>query len=273
MPNLRIVAKNIIDSATLSASPSLLTTLPETNLQRTERGKTARSTSTASQDWKASWSSAQRVNTVVLWRQNFTSAAQQRTRTYTDAAFSTGTVDNAAANCFAPTGLSRLDSFTDTDFRHLKTSVRYITQENSMQSMNVTTTDASNPDGYQEMSRIFAGEYFEFAYNPPHGGLLMTQADASEQGRMDDGSLVSDKRWKARRLELSPDFMTTADWVELLAIARYAGQDKDVFVDCYPTDDTYLGLYHRGLFKFAAPTTFDRHFYNLARAKLVLEEI
>ena len=150
MANLRICARNIFDSAagcTLSESPALVTTLPAANLQTQQRFKTARSTSTASQDIKATWSSgAQRINFVHQRMHNYTAAAQARVRNYTDTAWTTGVVDNAAADCFAYTGFDRNDVLTEYDFRLLKNSTRYFTLMTTMQSSILTITDAANPD-------------------------------------------------------------------------------------------------------------------------------
>ena len=272
MANLRICYRNIFDTATLTASPALVTTLPEANLQKQERFKTARSTSLASQDLKASWASAQRVNFIHTRMHNFTAAAQTRDRTYTDSAWTTGVIDNAAANCFAYSGFAQNDVLTEADFRLLKNSTRYITLATNIQSYIQTITDAANPDGYFDVSRLFGGEYIEFTYNPPYGGAAFTFEDLSTQQVMHDGSLVSDKGAKRRRLELTQDFMPAADWAALLAGLRYAGKDKDIFVSLYPADGTYLEPYHQGLFKVAESTPFDRHMVGLAQQKLLLIE-
>lgn len=276
MANIRLIVKNIFDTATLTESPALVSTLPIANVQRQERNKVARTTSTASQDWKASWATAQRMNAIAICKSNFTAAAQQRTRTYTDTAWTTGVVDNAAADCLNITSLSRLDVYTDADFAHMKNSVRYPSLVTNMQSLNLSTTDASNPDGYMQISRIFAGEYFEFRYHVPFGGALVTTRDMGTQARMDGGDLVSDKRPKYRRWELNANFCmggaSGSEWQELLAIQRYCGYDKDLFLDVYPGDDTFLGLYNRALVKFVELNPFDRFFADTAQQRLVLEE-
>lgn len=276
MANLRICARNIFDSAagcTLSESPALVTTLPAANLQTQQRFKTARSTSTASQDYKATWSTgAQRMNFLHQRMHNFTAAAQARVRNYTDTAWTTGVVDNAAANCFDYSGFDRNDVLTEYDFRLLKNSTRYFTLMTTMQSSILTITDAANPDGYFDISRLFGGEYREFTYNVPDGGEALTFDDFGTQTRMDDGSLVTDKGQKARVLELSHDYMTSADWAAVLSIIRSAGKDKDIFVSLYPGDGTYLEAYWQGLFKMASPAAFSRHRYGLAQTKITLLE-
>jgi len=276
MANLRICARNIFDTAagcTLSASPALVTTLPESNLQTQQRFKTARSTSTASQDIKATWSTgAQRFNFLHTRMHNFTASAQLALPTYSDTAWTTSIAANAAANCFDYTGFDRNDVLTETDFRLLKNSTRYVTLITTLQSLIARYTDAANPDGYFDISRLYGGEYREFAYNVPDGGEALTFDDFSTQQRMDDGSLVTDKGQKARVIELAHDFMTSADWAFVLSILRSAGKDKDIFVSLYPSDGTYLEAYWQGLFKLANPGAFSRHRYGLAQTKITLIE-
>lgn len=272
MANIRFGFRNIFDTATLTASPALITTLPEANLQKQERFKTARSTSLASQELRASWATAQRLNYVHLRMHNLTAAAQLAHPTYSDSAFTTLIAANAAANCFDYSGFARNDVLTEADFRLLKNSTRYLTLATTVQSAKVTIADAANPDGYFDASRIFGGEYFEMAYQLPYGGAVLTFDDFGTQDAAHDGSVISDKGAKGRRLELSQDFCQAADWAELLAGSRYAGKDKDIFVSIYPGDGTYLEPYHQGLFKFAAPSGFDRHMYGIAQTKLTLIE-
>lgn len=273
MPKMRLIVGNSWDAATLSASPALAAGFEEKYLQYQDRTLRARSTSTASQDWKAAWAVGQPVDAVALLGFNFTAAAQARMRGYTDAAFSTGLVDNAAADCFNISGLSRLDDITSPDFRHLKNHVRYVTAMSSMQSLNITTTDAGNPDGFQEIGRVFVGKYFEFTYDADFGGDAFSNRDLTTQGRQGDTTLLSSKRGKFRRWALKQSMMPKADWEELLSISRYCGQDRDLVLDAYPNDNTRTGLYSRALVKFVEPSEMVSQFYNAWDARLTLEEV
>ena len=272
MSALRIAFRNLADTATVTANPALLTTLPESNLQRQERYKTARTTSTASQEYKFSWSSAQTINMIAMRLHNLTAAAQLAAPTYSDSAFTTAIDANAAANCFAYPGFDANDVLTEADFRLLKNSFRYLTSRSTVQSLKATVTDASNPDGYFDISRFFIGKYHQFAYQVGHGGAPLTLEDFSTQERAHDGSLISDKGAKARRLELSHDFMPAADWAALLAGLRFVGKDKDIAVSMFAEDGTYLEPYWHGLFKVAEPSAFDLHRYGLAQQRITLIE-
>lgn len=274
MANIRFLFRNLVnaDNVTVTASPALVTTLPEANLQKQERNKTARSTSTASQDFKFSWATAQTVNMIALRRHNLTAAAQLAAPTYSDTAWTTAIDTNAAANCFAYTGFDANDVLTEDDFRLLKNSGRYLTSRANVQSMKATVTDASNPDGYFDVSRIFIGKYFEMAYQIPYSGAPLVMDDAGTQSRMDDGSLVTDKRYKMRKLEINQDYCTTADWAALEAGIRYAGKDKDIWISVFPGDGTHLECYYQGAFKFTSMPQFDLNRPTLAGVRMMFEE-
>ncbi len=276
MPNIRLGFRNIFDPAMgcrLSASPALVATMPEANLQTQARYKVARSTSLASQDIKASWAIAQRFNYVFSRMHNYTAAAQTRDRTYTDSAYSTGLVDNALANCYAYTNHARNDVLTEFDFRLLKNSVRYISPlVTTLLSYIMTISDPANPDGWLEFSRLFGGEYYECEYQLPGGGVLFTFDDYGTQSRAHDGSIISDKGAKGRKLELSSDCFSSTDWNELLAGQRYCGFDKDLFVSVTPTNGTFLEPYYHGLFKFQQLSALDRKLSTQASSKLILVE-
>ena len=272
MPNIRILFRNLADTATVTASPALVTTLPEANLQKQERNKTARSTSLTSQELRFSWPTAQTIDMIAMRRHNLTAAAQTANPTYTDSVFTTLINANAAANCFAYTGLNSNDILTEADFRLMKNSVRYLTSAPNVQSMKAVITDAANPDGYFDVSRIFIGKYFEMAYQLPYAGAPLTMDDASAQQRMDDGSLVTDKSYKFRKLEINQDFCTTAEWAALLAGLRYAGKDKDIFISVFPAAGDYTEVYYQGAFKFVGMSAFDLNRPNLAGLRMNFEE-
>lgn len=269
---IKFIFRNLADSATITASPALVTGLPESNLKFQERNKTARSTSTAAQTFSFSWAADQNVDAIGIKGHNLTAAATLAAPTYSDSAFTTAIDTNAAANCFAYTGFDANDVLTEADFRIIKNAERYLTNRTNVRSMKATLADASNPDGYIEASRIFIGKSLELSYSVPYGGAILTLDDLSVQSVMDDGSLITDKRAKRRKLELSAHCVAPSEWAALLAGMRYAGLDKDIWVSVFPDDGTYLQAYYSGAFKFAAPSAFDRHFPGAAQSKLTLIE-
>ena len=270
--NPRLLIKNLADYAAISASPSLIPSLLETYLQMPARNKTARTTSLASQDIKLSWAADQRVNMVALRYHNLTTSAQLRVRTYTDSAWTTGLIDNAAANCFAYTGLSDKVDLLDPDFRIFKNSPRYFTLATNVRSMIITVIDPTNPDGYMDFSRLFVGEYWEFAYGAPYNNAPVSFGDMSVQGRSDSGNIVTDKRGRYVIAGINPEFITmAADYKELAAAAMSLGLSKDFWFSTYPKEGTILEMYNQNAYKFTSIPTMDRDMPGSMKSQIKME--
>lgn len=275
MANLRILTRNIADTAVITASPAMSSTLPVTNLGKpTERARTARTTSLASQDIKLAWASAQKANMIALPRHNLTTAATLRTLGYSDSAWTTGILDTTALTAFSTSGLNTdIDVHTERDFQHLKSSAQYFAEQTTMQSLIARIADAANPDGYMEANRLMIGKYFEVTYNPGHGVPDLTLMDASVMARADDGTQVVDKRWKGRRLVLNLDWIPDTDVDDLLALARYLGTDKETWVSLYPGAGGALELYNQMACRLVDSPTFNPHQYGLHRNTMTFEEV
>lgn len=278
MPNLRILARNIAEMATITASPAMATTLPATNLARaTERQRVARTTSLAAQDIKLAWSADQKANMVAVTRHNFTTAAYLRNLGYSTADWTGSTLfdTGATAAAFSTSGLNTdIDVYTEADFAFLKNTAQYFTAVTTMESMICRWTDNSpaNADGYMQATKLFVGQYFETSYQPPYGGAELTLMDDSMGARADDGSHIVHKRWKARRLVLNLQFIPDADRNDLLAIARYLGRDREAFISLYPGAGGDLELYNQMACRLIESPTFNPTVPGLHSTRLVFEE-
>lgn len=271
MSNARWLIRNLVDTAGISASPALLTTLPESNLQKLPRSLSARTTSTASQDIKLSWSADQTFTMVAETCTNFTTAAQRRVIVYPNADWTgTPTYDSGAVNCWAYTGLSSHFSATDPEARIRKNGAIYFAAAVG-KSMIVRYTDAANPDGYFDISRLFAGVYFEFAYQFPMAPGAMKPGTLSNSIRMGDGSTNTNKGENFFDLPLSHNFLTETDWPHIMAAADYLGIDRDCFFSLYPGDGNYKEMYHQGRFKLREPGAYETHLYGLQQGGFMLD--
>ncbi len=278
MANLRILARNIAETAELTESPAMVATLPGSNLQLpTERERVARTTSLAAQDVKLAWSADQKANMVAVTRHNFTTAAYLRALGYATNDWTSSTIfdTGATAAAFSTAGLNTdIDVYTEADFRHLKNTAQYFTGVTNMESMIVRWTDNSpaNADGYMQATKLFVGQYFETTYQPPYGGVELTPMDDSVGGRAHDGSHLVSKGWKARRLVLDLQFIPDADLNDLLAIARYLGKDREAFISLYPGEGGVKELYNQMACRLIESPTFGPHFPGLEKTRLVFEE-
>lgn len=260
MANPRFLTDRCIRAATISANPALLSTKPETFLLTQDRWDTARTTSLASQEIKFSWPAAQRINMVALGFHNFTTAAQWRIQLYSDAAWTTQVLDNAAANLFGHTGISSISNVDDPEFRIYRNAARYWAVQTNVQSAKITFTDAANPAGYFDFARLMIGEYFELSRQFPFGGMQIYEAADTGQSGAGSGSVVSDKRANYLMGELSHDALViSTDFEAIEALHNSCGLDRDFFLSLHPADGTALELRKQGFFKFQKPSPADRH--------------
>ena len=275
MAKLRLLCRDACTTAVATASPAMSTSLPVTNLQRPiERERVARTTSLASQDIKLAWASAQKANAIVLARHNLTTAATLRTLLYSDVAWTTGIYDSTALTAFSLSGLNTdIAVYTERDFRMFKTTVQYFTEVTTMQSAIARIADAANPDGVFDVTKLMIGKYTEVSINPPYGGVDLTFMDKSVQGDADDGTMIVDKRWKARKLVIELDqIVDSSDLDEMFAIAHYAGTDKEIFVSVYPEVGGAKEFYHHFVGRLIDSPTFNPHQVGLHKGSFVFRE-
>lgn len=276
MANVRILARNLCDFGIITGSPAMASFLPVTNLQRqTERGSPARSGGLSAQDFKLMWTSAQKANMVAFTRHNWSTASTLRTQIYSDQAWTTAVYDGTALAAFSSSGLATdidYDVVRDKDFLPFKSTAQYFPSVASMQSAKMTLADAANPDGWFDQNRLFVGQYFEFTYNPAYGTVQLQPTDSGKQGRADDGTMVVDKGWKARRLTIDLDRILDADLPTFLAIARYLGRDRECFVSLYPGAGGALEIYNQMACRLVESPTFTPLAPGLHKNTMVFEE-
>jgi hypothetical protein len=276
MSNIRILVRNLADVGTITASPALLSTLPETNLQQPiRRSKTARTTSTAGQRLTLDLAAASTINMVAFGRHNWSTAATLRTRCQSAIGSpSTTNYDGGALAAFSTSGLDAygIDVYTEADFRHLKNSVQYFANQSSVASMIFDIADAANSDGFIEQTRLAVGQFFEFQYDPPFGGAELTPDDSSIAGDADDGTTIVDKGYKKRQLKLDLEFITDTDLPTVLALTRYLGKDKECFVSLYPGVGGAKELYNMMFCRIVEVPSFNPYFPGLHKGSFVFRE-
>lgn len=248
MNNIRILARNIADTSTLTADTSpISSSLGVANLIRqTERTRTARFSSASIPTIDARWTSDQQINMVGLTRHNWSTSALWLPKIYAGGSPSAllYTAGGFGVTAFSTAGLDTdIDVYTEADFAGLRNTVKYITLLTTAQQATFTITDGGNPDGYIDQTRLWIGKYFEFFYDPPFGAVQLVPMDSSVGERADDGTHIVDKGWKARRLQIRLEFVRSADVKSLLAILRYLGKDKEFFLSMFPNEGGALELY------------------------------
>ena len=226
MANLRIVYKNLADSATIAGTGSL----PVGNLKTDIKSQVWRS-ATTSGTVTATWATSRNINCVILPFTNFSSAATMRVLGLNSAegtVFDTGSQvccgyalrnENPGVNNFGYAGGVYASLFFTGGL---------------VKSIAITVTDTTNPTGYVEASRLVAGTYWEPTINADYGASIGWQ-DASVHTRNDAGDLLTDIKPRSKTLTLNFSNASTTDREELMGIMRN-GIGSPLYISVFPGD-------------------------------------
>lgn len=270
MSNFRILARNIAaECSSISDSPAMLAGLPVGNLiLPIERGRTARSTSATPQAVALVFAANAQINMVALAQHNLTTAATLQSVVSNDDLSPTTLHDTTALTAWSTTGIDTdIIDHTSLDFRHRKNSVQYFDLQTLMRQLDLTITDAANPDGYVEACKVFAGKYKELTINAE--AIDIQPTDSGSGSDADDGSLIVDKGYKGTLVSVNLAYIEEAsDADTLLSIAEYLGRDGECWIDCYPGSATMKGIMGRGAFRLIESPTFGEACYGHQRTTL-----
>lgn len=235
---MRILANNIGDTAVLTASPAMVTTLPETNLQSQYRETVARWTALDGQAICATWGRAQPVNMVCLYRTNFSSSATWRVRMFSDPVYTTSVYDSGYVTTNNPVPLGSLDWGVDPlglslySYWDYAVCRLYFTSVLA-QSMQIDVIDVANEAGYAQASRLFVGQYLEPSSGPVLG-MTVGYRENTTQTRTEGGSLRTDPGANWRVLNVTMQQMEDDDRRQFMEILRRYGMRGDLFVSVHP---------------------------------------
>tara|TARA_R110000803_G_scaffold208889_1_gene277941 strand:+ start:28 stop:861 length:834 start_codon:yes stop_codon:yes gene_type:complete len=238
MSNLRIVWAIPSDTATLSASPALVSTLPVTNLQDPTRARIARTTSLAQQQILGNLTSLQIVNSLVLWRHNLSATATWKLELFSGANQSGTTVYDSTSLAVQLKSLGDLewgvDALGATVFSDwsLAYSVLWFDAVGAA-SFRLTLTDPNNTSAYMEASRLMLGRYFSPAVNADYG-LGLSWVDESTQIRTAGGTLRTDAGVVYRQIAFDLSALSESERPKFIEIMRLSGKRKDLFVSVFP---------------------------------------
>ncbi len=236
---MRILSNNLADSATITADPAMVTTLPETNLQNSFREQVARWTDVDLQSIHLAWASAAKyLSCVCLYRGNFSSTATWRVRCWEDGTMTTAVYDSGTVLINPPTTLGGLEWGVDELGKNLYTDWDYSIAVAWFPpvltgAVTIDVTDVENPAGYVQAARLFVGAYFEAACGVADG-MTLGYRENTQQARTEGGSLRVEAGAFWRTLQIDTRLMGEADRARLIDLARNSGMRYDVFVSVFP---------------------------------------
>lgn len=243
MPNVRLIAPNVFDLATLTDSPAMLATLPVENLQDAARARVARSDGLpATQYIRGDWTASQACSGFALWRHNLTGAATLRLKLWAGAGqtgtllYDSGAVALGDVNLWGEFtwGVDTWGGWLFQDWP-VAAAIMWFASVSAL-SFELAIVDPANTAGYMQASRIYLGQYFSPSDKNFNFGGKMRWEDESTQERTDGGSLRTDTREPYRVFRFLMATLIEADRAALSEILRVNGKSLDMFLSMYPED-------------------------------------
>lgn len=251
MANITIGYPNRIDSATLSGG-SWETTLPRSNIQDRRLSKLARTTA-AGASLTIDLGSAKTIGILAIAAHNFSSAATIRLEGDDASGFSSLNYDSGTISAY-PTGSipQELLEWEDDNFwlgtiseeaiaGYRSPFILVIPSKPVLRYWRITIADASNPDGYTQMGRVFIGDAWTSEYNYSFGASLKF-SDPTVVMESLGGEEYFDVRKNPREHEFTLQFLSeTEAYARVIDMQRYAGVSGEVLV-VPNSDDTSNGF-------------------------------
>lgn len=238
MPNLRIIYKNIADTATISAS-STAGSLTASNMQNDIKGKVHRSAG-LSVTYTLTWPTAQSVTAVSLPAHNLSQNATITVNIYSDAG-ATALVTTSGTGPAAP-GSSNMwnwspplnaNTFAFGGFN--KTTIWFNQVYSTVRAIKITLTDATtNTIGYIDCARLVVGSHWEPTHNVQNGTLQMSPQDMSTSTRTDAGDLISNRSVVYDTLSLGTVYLSETDRSTFYRMLKQ-GSSKYVLLSVFPS--------------------------------------
>src|SRR5471032_674374 len=244
MTNLRIIHNNAADRAILNAS-SQAGALGPANLQRDSKSAVLRATSIG-QTITATWPTQESIACVALIFTNMTSSARMRVRGYAQPGDATPVLDTGSIfpcraavhgsfpwgvlplgwNAYKTGGVNTWGHGGGSDGVAWFAPVR-------VRKLVIDVSAPQSPEGYLEISRLVAGNYWSPEYNADYGAQLLVQ-DSSEDYRTAAGDLKTARGSTSDKLSITLAHLTPMDRARLMRILRENGKGKAMLFSLFP---------------------------------------
>jgi hypothetical protein len=244
MTNLRIIYDNAADRAVLTAS-SQAGALGPANLQRERKSAVLRATGTA-QTITATWPTQESIACVALIFTNMTSSARMRVRGYAQPGDAVPVLDTgsifpcpAAVHGSYPWGVLPL-GWNAYKWGGVSTWARGGGADGvawfspvRVRQLVIEVSAPQSPEGYLEISRLVAGNYWSPEHNAEYGAQLQLQ-DSSEDYRTAAGDLKTAMGTTSDKLSINLAHLTPTDRARFMRILRENGKGKAMLFSLFP---------------------------------------
>lgn len=239
MSNIRIIAKNLVDTASSIVASSTSGGLIAENMRNEYKGSVHRSIGT-SVTYTITLPSATAVGGIALPAVNLSGSATIRARLYNGGLVADSGVINACpgstlelwdwsqplnANSFIYGGAS-------------KTAIWFDNQV-AASSVVIDIVDTGNSAGYIDCAKIVVGNYWEPTYNISNG-ISVTITDLSSISRADSGDLIPGRDIIYDTLSFDFSILLEQDKNALIQLMRKVGSSRNILVSVFPDNNSLL---------------------------------
>lgn len=280
--NLRMILDNAGDSATLSADPVLVSTLPVGNLQLQEGAKVARSTSAATQYIHFDMTRSRVIDSdMFVLLGDFSNSATVKITLYSGAGqtgdevyssepelvwkpipweeFAWGTYEWGGGAIYDKTNATPASTISPADNGELYLSGTF------------EIIDHDNENGYHNLHRLFIGQKLTPSVNFGYGYAIELR-DTSQQHRDAGGGLVTFPTEPYRATRFTLEHMTRQEFSAFWTGLSVCGKVKDIYLDMLPDSSGIEQAAHAMRGKFIKIPTFAQSYDGNYGADFEIEE-
>jgi len=228
--NLRIIYKNLADTATVTASTTSSALTAASNLKLDAKSQVWRST-TNSATLTVTLATPALIGGVIL---PFCNLGATSTVTVTlNTGFTTGAVLAAPYQNSVQVDTTNIPVGANGYSYGGGAYARVWFTPQTCASLTITISNPSST--YIELSRLIIGDYWSPTYNTSYG--LSTQVkDLTTQTRTESGDLISNRGTLSNSISLNLDYLTVEDRAKLLTILRNNGMYQPLFISVFPNN-------------------------------------
>lgn len=230
--NLRIIYKNLADTATVVASSTSSALTAASNMKLDAKSQVWRSTGNTA-TLTVTFTGTTKIGAVILPFCNLSSSALITVALKSGATttFTTGAVLAAPYQSSVVVDTASIPAGANGYSYGGGTYARVWFTPQTCSSLTITISDSANT--YIELSRLIVGDYWSPTYNTSYG--LTTQVkDLTTQTRTESGDLISNRGTVSNSISLNLDYLTIEDRSKLLTILKNNGMYAPLFLSVFP---------------------------------------
>ena len=239
MPNLRIIADNAADRATITTS-STAGSLTAANMKQDRKSKVWRSLGTTA-SITLIWATSEILSGLALPFCNLTATATIRVRGYTLDTDVTPLFDTGTNPAVGYSGLGLWDwgalplGVNAYSYGGGAYATSWFSTYFSVKKLVIDLADTNNAAGYIECSRLVTGSAWSPTFNTSFG-IPVSVVDSSTHARSDSGDLVTTRGTQHRSISFDLNWLNAADRQRFSAIMKGNGLPKPMFISLFPED-------------------------------------